>query len=87
MTLPGGAPPGPSGAAPDGVLHGTAGDSEDDGFETVDPDLQDVDPPEVHRRFDRGSPNNLGWSGNAYQDDPQYGVYLAPSGELSVAAW
>ena len=71
------APLGPTGAArcehqapaeaPDGVLHGTAGESEDDGFEQVDPDLQDVEPPEVHRPVDRGSPNSLGWSGNAYQ--------------------
>jgi len=63
-------------------LHGAAGDTEDDGFEPFDPDLQLLDPPEVRQIFDRGSPNNLGWSGNAFRDDPQYGVY---SESLEVA--
>ena len=56
-------------------MHGAAGDSEDDGFEEFDPDLQLLDPPEVRLAFDHGSPNNLGWSGNAFRDDPQYGVF------------
>ena len=24
---------------------------------------------------DAGCPNNLGWGGNVYTDDPQYGIY------------
>jgi len=48
--------------------------SEDDGFGQVD-----IDPlfeaPEPQVLPDRGCPNGLGWSGNIYTEDPQYGVF------------
>jgi len=63
------------------VLHGDPSDVEDDGFDDVDAEDFTAEAPDLALAADRGSPNILGWSGNVYCEDPQYGVYAEALGD------
>ena len=49
--------------------------SEHDGFSDVEVESLLIDLPEPKPCTDAGCPNNLGWRGDVYTDDPQYGIY------------